>query len=201
MKKFLILLLSSLMLAGCSVAEDLDNTPTKKVENYLNKYQEMDEDVIGDLDDIIDFGNDNNDEYKDIIKSNYQKMTYKVKNEEIDGDNAVVTGEIDEVSQTAYKEHVLAHGKNTGYIDLEITSKSPLFIGGKGLDEIDNYYNENSDEFNDDNSFDKYRLDKFKEIKDKTTYTIDFTLTRINKKWNLDNPTSDIRNKISGMYK
>ena len=66
---------------------------------------------------------------------------------------------------------------------------------------IDNYNNENSDVFNDDNSFDKYRLDKFKEIKDKTTYTIDFTLTRINKKWNLDNPTSDIRNKISGMYK
>ena len=171
MKKFLILLLTSLMLAGCSMAEDLDNTPTKKVENYLNKYQEMDEDVIGDLDDIIDFGNDNNDEYKDIIKSNYQKMTYKVKNEEIDGDNAVVTVEIDVIDYT------------------------------KGLDEIDNYYNENSDEFNDDNSFDKYRLDKFKEIKDKTTYTIDFTLTRINKKWNLDNPTSDIRNKISGMYK
>lgn len=172
MKKFLILLLSSLMLAGCSMAEDLDNTPTKKVENYLNKYQEMDEDVIGDLDDIIDFGNDNNDEYKDIIKSNYQKMTYKVKNEEIDGDNAIVTVEIDVIDYT------------------------------KGLDEIDNYYNENADEFNDDdNSFDKYRLDKFKEIKDKTTYTIDFTLTRINKEWNLDNPTSDIRNKISGMYK
>ena len=171
MKKFLILLLSSLMLAGGSVAEDVDNTDTKEGENYLSKYQEMDEDVIGDLDDIIDFGNDNNDEYKDIIKSNYQKMTYKVKNEEIDGDNAVVTVEIDVIDYT------------------------------KGLDEIDNYYNENSDEFNDDNSFDKYRLDKFKEIKDKTTYTIDFTLTRINKKWNLDNPTSDIRNKISGMYK
>lgn len=44
----------------------------------------------------------------------------------------VVTGEIAEVSQAAYKEHVLAHGKNTGYIDLEITSKSPLFIGGNG---------------------------------------------------------------------
>ena len=44
----------------------------------------------------------------------------------------VVAGEIAEVSQAAYKEHVLAHGKNTGYIDLEITSKSPLFIGGNG---------------------------------------------------------------------
>ena len=98
-------------------------------------------------------------------------MTYKVKNEEIDGDNAVVTVEIDVIDYT------------------------------KGLYDIVNYYNENSDEFNDDNSFDKYRLDKFKKIKDKNTYTIDFTLTRINKKWNLDNPTSDIRNKISGMYK
>ena len=29
----------------------------------------------------------------------------------------VVAGEIAEVSQAAYKEHVLAHGKNTGYLD------------------------------------------------------------------------------------
>ena len=46
MKKFLILLLSSLMLAGCSMAEDLDNTPTKKVENYLNKYQDVQDIVL-----------------------------------------------------------------------------------------------------------------------------------------------------------
>ncbi|MGM9580871.1 MAG: TIGR03986 family CRISPR-associated RAMP protein [Anaerovibrio sp.] len=44
----------------------------------------------------------------------------------------VVAGEIAEVSQAAYREHVLANGKNTGYIDLEITSRSPLFIGGNG---------------------------------------------------------------------
>ena len=138
--------------------------------HYLNKYDKT-YSIVKLADTGMDSNRDNNDEYKDIIKSNYQKMTYKVKNEEIDGDNAVVTVEIDVIDYT------------------------------KGLDEIDNYYNENSDEFNDDNSFDKYRLDKFKEIKDKTTYTIDFTLTRINKKWNLDNPTSDIRNKISGMYK
>ena len=44
----------------------------------------------------------------------------------------VLRGEISEVTQAAYKQHVLEKGKYTGYIDLNIVSKTPLFIGGNG---------------------------------------------------------------------
>lgn len=185
MKKIKTILISAIIigttLTGCSMTEDLDNTPTKKVENYLNKFQTLDEDVLGDLGNVIDddteFTDDQKDKYKDIIKSNYQKMTYKVKNEEIDGDNAIVTVEIDVIDYT------------------------------KGLEDIEDYYAKNPDEFrneedeNDNSLYTKYKLDKIKEIDDRTTYTIDFSLSKVNKEWTLDNPSSDIRDKINGIYK
>ena len=44
----------------------------------------------------------------------------------------VLCGEIVEVTQDAYKQHVLEKGEHTGYIELDIVSKTPLFIGGNG---------------------------------------------------------------------
>lgn len=44
----------------------------------------------------------------------------------------MVPGEIGEADAAAYSEHVRSQGKNTGYLDLTITAKTPLFIGGNG---------------------------------------------------------------------
>lgn len=44
----------------------------------------------------------------------------------------MVPGEIGEADAAAYAEHVRSQGKNTGYLDLTITAKTPLFIGGNG---------------------------------------------------------------------
>lgn len=44
----------------------------------------------------------------------------------------MVPGEIGESDAAAYAEHVRSQGKNTGYLDLTITAKTPLFIGGNG---------------------------------------------------------------------
>ena len=50
MKK-LILFLTVLILTACSFnIDDIDNTPTKKVEEYLNNYQSLSSDVVNDLD-------------------------------------------------------------------------------------------------------------------------------------------------------
>ena len=50
MKK-LILFLTLLLFTACSLnIGDIDNTPTKKVEEYLNKYQSLSSDVVNDLD-------------------------------------------------------------------------------------------------------------------------------------------------------
>ena len=48
-----------ILLTGCDIGEKLDNTPTKRVETFLNKYQTLDDDV---LDDSGDSDNDNFDE-------------------------------------------------------------------------------------------------------------------------------------------
>ena len=54
MKK-LLLLLCLLMLTACSFnIDDIDNTPTKKVEEYLNNYQSLSSDVVSDLDIVVE---------------------------------------------------------------------------------------------------------------------------------------------------
>ena len=49
MKK-LIILLSIFLLTGCT---DILNTPSRKVEEFLGKYQTMDTSIIKELDDSI----------------------------------------------------------------------------------------------------------------------------------------------------
>ena len=34
------------MITGCSIGEDMSNTPTKRVEEYLNNYQTLDSNVL-----------------------------------------------------------------------------------------------------------------------------------------------------------
>ena len=53
--KKLILFLTVLMLTACSLnIDDIDNTPTKKVEEYLNNYQSLSSDVVNDLDIVVE---------------------------------------------------------------------------------------------------------------------------------------------------
>ena len=51
MKRLLILFMSLLVFTGCGT--DMGNTPTKKVEDFLGKYQTNDADVISDLNDVL----------------------------------------------------------------------------------------------------------------------------------------------------
>ena len=74
MKK-IIILLSMIILVGCSTL-DISNTPTKKVEEFLNKYQILDEEILNELDNVIEEKTKLNDENK------------------IDGDDATVTAQI-----------------------------------------------------------------------------------------------------------
>ena len=96
MKKILLLISAIFLLAGC---ESVMNNPTKRVEVFLNKYQTMDSEVLSQLDDTLN--NDNTltttqkKSYKDIMKKQYQNLTYKIKDETIDGDNANIEVEIE----------------------------------------------------------------------------------------------------------
>ena len=67
MKKFFLLISSIIMLTGCSMGKNMDNTPTKQVENYLNNYQTLDSNVLTELDSIVE---------NEITFDDDQKITY-----------------------------------------------------------------------------------------------------------------------------
>jgi len=177
MKK-IFLILTILLLVGCT---DLSNTPTKRVENFLKDYQTLDEEVLNDLDDVInnDITMDINqvETYREIMKKHYQNLTYEIKDDTIDGDNATVT------------------------VEITVTD----FRGV--LNEAESYLNNNINEFNDESGnysiskYNDYRLEKLKEAKDKVKYTIYLNLTRVNDEWTLNDIDPITYDKINGMYR
>lgn len=187
---FISCMILSIILSGCSMS----NTPTKQVEEFLDNYTSNNEDVLTQLKDMVSQDSLMNDDqrktYTDIMKKQYKDLTYEIKDERIDGDNATVTAEIE-----VYDYYKLNQ-------------------------ESQDYYNNNKDEFSDkDESNDdegliekatdavtssvkyvEYRLNKLKDAKDRIKYTIDFTLTKKDGKWVLNDIDDATRQKIHGLY-
>lgn len=171
MKKIIYVVFSLFALVGCGM---MNNTPTKKVEALLNKYQTNDNDVISDLDNVLlmdsNFTDDERNDYKEFMKKHYQDMTYKIKNESIDGDSATVEAEI-----------TVRNYANT-------------------VNEANDYRLNNSSEFDDTNTFASYRLKELKKVKDTEKYTIIFTLTKTDDEWQINPLSIDDENKLNGLY-
>ena len=165
-------------LTGCET--NLMNTPTKRVETMLNNYITLNSEVLKDLDETLltdtTMTTDQIDEYRNIIKKLYQNMSYEIKNETIDGNNATVETEIEVYN---YK---------------------------KIIDDANTYLQNNNSEFlTNDNTidvkkFNDYKLDMLKNAKDKVTYTLNLTLKKIDDKWVLDDLTDTEISKLHGMY-
>ena len=177
MKKFLWLFFI-LLATGCG---DLSNTPTKRVEEFLRKYQMLDSDVLYDLDNTISQDTTLTSEqaktYRDIMKNHYQKLTYEIKDDKIDGDRAQVTVEI----TVTDLRNILSDA--SAYMNTHISE----FYDETGVYSVTKY--------ND------YRLEKLKTAKEKVQYTIYFNLNKVNKKWQLDNLDQITYDKINGIYK
>ncbi|MBE6141162.1 MAG: hypothetical protein E7172_06540 [Firmicutes bacterium] len=95
-KKLLLFALPILfiILVGCEMA----NTPTSKVEDLFTKYQKLDTDIDNGINNILDEQNlseSQKERYRKILEKQYKNLTYQIKEETIDGDNAIVTAEIE----------------------------------------------------------------------------------------------------------
>ena len=178
MKKFLLSLLAIFILSGCSNL-NIGNTPSKKVEDYLNKYQTLDKDVFDDLETTLNLdttiSNDDKSSYREFMKKHYQDMTYEIKNETIDGDNATV-----EVAVT-----VRDYSK--------IVAEAEAFQKAN-----EGFENKNKDD--EKASFSSYRLEKLKKATDMVTYTLYFNLNKEDDEWVLQQPSNSDLNKINGLY-
>ena len=179
MKKVLSILGIALVLTGCSIG-NMDNTPTKKVETYLNNYQTLDSNVLSELDSLVNqekmFDEDQRTTYRDIMKKHYQDLTYTIKEETVNGDKATVEAEIEVNDYT------------------------------KVLKEAETYRTTNEDEFLDDEGmfdesmFNDYKLEALKGNKERVKYTIYFSLTKSGDEWVLDDLTETEQEKILGIY-
>lgn len=176
-KVIFVLIFSIFLLTGCN---NLMNNPTKKVELLLSKYQKNDTDVINQLDDTLLNDTVLNDSeksvYKDLLKKQYSDMIYKIKDESIDGNTSVVEVEIE------------------------------VYDYNKAITESEDYLVSHQEEFADENNiistekYNDYKLNAMKNMKDRITYTINFTLSKIDEEWMVDDLTDVERQKIHGLY-
>ena len=174
--KILLFLVTTLLITGCN---DMMNTPTKRVEEYIGKYQILDSTVLTELDEVVDNSDYNEsykEEYKELMIKQYQNLSYKIKSEQTNGDNANVI------------------------VELEV------FDYNNALKEANDYMEEHSDEFLDDEKetrsekIDHYKINAMKEVTDKASYTINFNLVKDNKKWVLEKISDSDLEKIHGLY-
>lgn len=177
MKKILWALLIIIGLTGCA---NLMNTPTKKVEYLLGKYQSNDEEVLKQLDESLladtALVDEQKDRYKSIMKRQYKDLTYTVKNEAIDGKTAVVEVEIE----------VYDYSKAVTETENKLINNSDLYKDETG--EV------NSIMYNDD------KLTALENVSDRVKYTINFTLSKADEEWIVDDLTETERMKIHGLY-
>ena len=179
MKKFALisLIIITLLLSGCN---NMMNTPTKKVEMFLAKYQTLDSDVLADLDRVIaeevNFNSTQRDTYRNLMKKHYQNLTYDVKDEVVNGDKATVK------------------------VEIEVTDFSKAITKADTTLETnpEQFYNENNEY--DIFKFNDYRLDLLKKVKERVKYTLELKLTKKDDKWELDDLTDSDYDKLNGIY-
>ncbi len=178
MKKILLSLLTIFLLVGCT--NNLNNTPTKKVEQYLDKYQKLDDSVIEDLNNTLNsdtsITNETKDEYLNLFKNQYKNLKYEIKDETINGDIATVETEITVINYANVINETEAYR----------TSNENKF-----KDENGNY---------DEKEYSKYRLEKLKDAKEKITYTLYLTVNKQDNKWVLNQLSNEDLSKINGLY-
>ena len=178
-KKVLLMVSVLFLVVGCG---NMMNTPTKKVEEFLIKYQTQDKDVLEQLDDVIKeagtFNDDQKEKYRDLMKKQYQNLSYKIKDETEDGDTATVQAEIE----------VYDYGKAISEAETYLTNNRDEFVTDVENDIIDTV------------KFLDYKIEQMTKVKDKVKYTINFTLTKVDDEWKLDNISDIDRQKLHGLY-
>lgn len=177
MKKYLFLLITSmLLLTGCVF---LGNTPKDEVAKFLNNYKNNGESVVNELNDYLNEQNldeDTLEDYRELYLRQYSNLKYEIKDQKIDGNNAIV-----EVQITVFDYYKT--DKLTGDY---FTANQADFVDADG-----------------DVDFSKYFAYKIKKLLD-TTDTVDYTLTlnlkKNDNKWEIEPLTNEELMKLHGTY-
>ena len=186
-----------IFLAGCSTSM---NTPTSKVEEFLGKYQKMDDDVSAQLDEVLSKDDtmtaEQKDKYRSILEKQYQNLSYKIENEEINGEEATVDVEIEVLDYATIirdaKKYYEEHKE-----EIESSNEKEQSDNDNLLEDAV----EGSEEAIENSAaYIDYKLKELQNVSDTTTYNITFYLIKKNGEWQLQNITDLDLQKIHGLY-
>ncbi len=176
---FISIVIVTLLVVSCSMKE-MSNTPKKQVEIFFNKYQTLDQNVLDDLNRVVagetQFNTEQREKYKDLMKKHYQNLTYEIKDEEVNGDTAIVT------------------------VEIEVNDYANVLRGSEV------YLEEHPEEFQNElgeydiTKYSDYRLEKLKEADEKVKYTLEMNLTKIDNEWSVNQISTIDEEKIHGIY-
>lgn len=102
MKKVILLLIFSFILLGCS----MNNTPSSKVEELMAKYQSLDADIENEIEGVLSDLNltlNQKKDFRKLLRNQYKNLSYNIKDEEVDGDSAIVSVEVEVID---YKDAI-----------------------------------------------------------------------------------------------
>ena len=201
MKKKIIVFLSLLVMLATGCGNNM-NTPTGKVEEFLGRYQSMDSNILTQLDNVISNDETMNDtqkkDYKSLMEKQYQNLSYKIKDEKIDGDKAEVLVEIEvfdyansiNESRKYYTEHRDEFddnevGNDGADTDNDGMSEEGEVVGG-AVDTV--------------SSFITYKIKQLMDVTDKAKYEITFHLNKEDGEWKVEDLSDVDRQKIHGLF-
>ena len=199
MKKFILPLLV-ILLSACTIGGAM--TPRQKVSEFLDKYKNQDQNILSQLDDVINNEYSNSDHrsrYKTLMTNQYKNLEYEIKDEIVEDNNAVV-----EVEVTVY-DYASAIRNANEYLN----SNQGEFMTSPTI-EITDANDETSKDTNNTNNtvtstydqdkFIDYKLTQMENVTNTVTYTIQFTLTKVNNEWQMDALSNADMEKIHGIY-
>ena len=203
MKKGLILL-TILFLSACSLTMNM--TPKQTVSAFLDKYKNQDESILAQLDETINSEYTNEDyrkRYRTLMTNQYKHLEYEITDEVIEDDNAVVQAQI-----TVY-DYASAINNSNNYLNSnpnEFMVEDKTTINEEDAnDETTKDQNNNLDSTNnmnniDNDKFTDYKLSQMENVTDTITYTMEFTLTKVDGKWKMDSLSNADIEKIHGIF-
>ncbi len=196
MKKIIVALMV-ILLSACTLGTAV--TPRQKVSEFLDKYKNENTDIISQLDETIKSeisDTDQRDRYKTLMVNQYKNMEYEIKDEIIEDDSAVV-----EVEITVYDYASALRNANT-YLNEHLDEfKKDIKDSIEETDDTDNEDNNKTDNLDyDETKFMDYKLSLMEKITDTVKYTIEFTLTKVNGEWQLDQLSNSDIEKLHGIY-
>lgn len=159
------------------IVKSNNKSPVTLTKEYMNRYQKLDKDLIKNI--KYEYNDDltptQKEKFEDVMKRQYENMTYEITNEIVNKHDAIITVQ---------------------FIVYDLSS---------AMDRANSYVEVYSDKFMKGNKFDPYKatdykLQTLKKYEEKVTYSIDFAYYKENGKWKMTDLSDVDLKKLNGMY-